>query len=96
MKTVRALVPALALTLTTGALPAMAETLVVDDQVTVRESTVQRPARGASMATVSARFGEPASKHPTVGNPPITRWDYAGFSVFFEGNLVIHAVATTS
>jgi hypothetical protein len=31
-----------------------------------------------------------------VGAPPITRWDYADFSVFFEHNLVIHAVARRS
>jgi hypothetical protein len=30
-----------------------------------------------------------------VGAPPITRWDYPNFSVFFEGDRVIHAVVTT-
>ena len=72
---------------------ASAETLVVDDQVVVRESTVERPGKGATMATVEARFGAPQTRHPTVGEPPITRWDYAGFSVFFERDRVIHAVA---
>jgi hypothetical protein len=72
---------------------ARAETLVVDDQVVVRESTIERPAKGATMAKVEARFGAPQTRHPTVGKPPITRWDYAGFSVFFEGDRVIHAVA---
>jgi hypothetical protein len=28
------------------------------------------------------------------GQPPITRWDYAGFAVFFEHDRVIDAVAT--
>lgn len=70
-----------------------AETIVVNDQVTVRESTVERPARGTTMSSVEARFGVPQSRHATVGAPPITRWDYAGFSVFFEGDRVIHAVA---
>ena len=74
---------------------AIAETLVVDDQVQVRESTVDRPKRGSTMAEVEKRFGAPVEKHPTVGQPPITRWDYTGFSVFFEGERVIHAVATT-
>jgi hypothetical protein len=73
---------------------ARAETLVVDDQVMVRESSVERPAKGSTMKTVESKFGTPASRHPTVGQPPITRWDYPGFAVFFEGEHVIHSVAT--
>jgi hypothetical protein len=65
----------------------LAETLVVDDQLTLRDSAVDRPKRGSTMTEVE--------KHPTVGQPPITRWDYAGFSVFFEHDRVIHAVATS-
>jgi hypothetical protein len=72
---------------------AVAETLVVDDQVQMRESTVERPRRGATMTSVEQKFGQPAQKHATVGQPPITRWDYPGFSVFFEHDRVIHAVA---
>jgi hypothetical protein len=71
----------------------LAETLVVNDQVMVRESTVERPAKGSTQAAVEARFGAPTERHATVGQPPITRWDYPGFAVFFEGNRVIHAVA---
>ena len=77
-----------------GSSAALAETIVVDDQVKVRESAVEKPARGMTMSTVESRFGAPANKHPTVGQPPITRWDYPGFSVFFEKDRVIHAVAT--
>ena len=73
---------------------AVAETLVVDDQVALRESNVERPKRGATMADVEKHFGAPVEKHPTVGQPPITRWDYSGFAVFFEHDRVIHAVAT--
>ena len=72
---------------------ALAETIVVNDQVMVRDSAVERPARGMSMSGVEARFGAPQNRHATVGQPPITRWDYASFSVFFEGDRVIHAVA---
>ena len=77
-----------------GASVVQAETIVVNDQVTVRESPLERPARGMTMSTVESRFGAPTAKHPTVGQPPITRWDYAGFAVFFEKDRVIHAVAT--
>ncbi len=80
----------------TGA--AVAETVVVNDQVQVRESQVDRPKRGSSMSEVEKHFGAPLTRHATVGGaphqPPITRWDYNGFSVFFEHDRVIHAVAT--
>ncbi len=84
---------ALALTILWGNVAA-AETMVVDDQVVVRPSTVDRPARGATMAAVEAKFGAPQTRHDAVGTPPITRWDYAGFSVFFEHDRAIDAVAT--
>ena len=73
---------------------AAAETLVVDDQLTVAPSDVARPARGSTMKSVETKFGAPQTRHETVGTPPITRWDYAGFSVFFEHDRVIHSVAT--
>jgi outer membrane protein assembly factor BamE (lipoprotein component of BamABCDE complex) len=73
---------------------ATAETVVVDEQVQVRESSVARPARGMTMKAVESKFGTPASRHDAVGKPPITRWDYPAFSVFFEHDRVIHAVAT--
>jgi hypothetical protein len=76
------------------AAPAFADTVVVEGQVQVRQPTVQTPQRGALMSTVEASFGEPRERHAAVGQPPITRWDYDGFTVYFEYNHVIHAVAT--
>jgi hypothetical protein len=78
---------------------AVADTLVVNDQVQVRESSVDRPKRGLTMDQVEQHFGAPVTRHPTVGGsspqqPPITRWDYNGFSVIFERDRVVHAVAT--
>lgn len=73
---------------------AQAETLVVNDQVTLKQSSQATPARGVSMSAVEKQFGAPSEKHAAVGKPPITRWDYPGFSVFFEYQRVIHAVAT--
>jgi outer membrane protein assembly factor BamE (lipoprotein component of BamABCDE complex) len=73
---------------------AVADTIVVNDQVQVRESQIDRPKRGSTMSEVEKRFGEPTTRHATVGEPPITRWDYSGFSVFFERDRVIHAVVT--
>lgn len=74
---------------------ASAETLMVDGQLSVAPASVETPGRGLNMATVESRFGAPAGKHAPVGQPPITRWDYPGFSVFFERDLVIHSVVTT-
>jgi hypothetical protein len=69
-----------------------AETIAVDDQVMVRESDIARPSRGMTMHAVEAKFGAPAARHEAVGEPPISRWDYHGFRVFFEKDRVIHAV----
>jgi hypothetical protein len=51
------------------------------------------PARGMSMEKVEASYGTPSTRAPAVGEPPITRWEYPGFVVYFEHQLVIHAVA---
>lgn len=50
------------------------------------------PARGMSKAEVRARFGEPTRARPAVGQPPISRWDYDGFSVYFENDTTLHSV----
>ena len=50
------------------------------------------PQRGASFDSVTARWGEPSRRHAAVGQPPITRWDYPGFSVYFEYDKVIDSV----
>jgi hypothetical protein len=76
--------------------PARAALEVDDGKVAVMPSTTPQPARGALMKTVEKQFGAPAEKHPTVGKPPITRWDYPNFSVFFEGDRVIDSVVTES
>jgi hypothetical protein len=51
-----------------------------------------RPTRGMSMEKVEALFGAPVRRQPAVGEPPITRWEYPGFVVYFEHHLVIHTV----
>ena len=53
---------------------------------------VLRPTQGMSMAEVEQQFGRPEQKSSAVGEPPITRWTYNDFVVFFEHNLVIHSV----
>lgn len=73
---------------------ALADTVVVGDKIQVRESQLPTPKRGITMSEVEKHFGAPTEKHPTVGQPPITRWDYNGFAVVFERDRVIDSVVT--
>ena len=75
---------------------ARAETVAEGDQVMVRESDVARPSRGMTMHAVETKFGAPQQRHEAVGEPPISRWDYPGFKVFFEKDRVIHAVVDSA
>ena len=51
-----------------------------------------RPARGMTADSVESTFGTPDSKVAPIGDPPISRWEYKDFVVFFEYDRVIHAV----
>lgn len=59
---------------------------------TLAASDQDVPGRGMSKAEVRAQFGEPRQTRAPVGNPPITRWDYDGFSVYFENDTTLHSV----
>ena len=61
-------------------------------EVVVEQSN---PMRGMTKQQVEARFGTPSSRQGPVGEPAIYRWDYAGYSVFFEHNYVLHSVVHT-
>jgi len=77
------------------AAPAHAEVLLIDaiEQAPANAPDgLPRPARGMTMKQVRAQFGEPAMAHPWVGEPPITRWDYPDYSVFFEHEYVLETV----
>jgi len=61
------------------------------------QSSVNHPSRGMSMQKVEAAFGAPTTRVPAVGGgnprqPPITRWEYPGFTVYFENDIVVHSV----
>jgi len=73
-----------------------AETVAVDSGIAVKQSDVATPTRGMTMDQVSSKFGAPATKVPAVGNPPISRWEYPGFVVYFEHEHVIHSVVPNS
>ena len=75
---------------------ARAETISVDNGIAVKESDVATPTRGMTMEQVASKFGAPATKVPAVGKPPISRWEYPGFIVYFEHTHVIHSVVANS
>lgn len=74
------------------ALAAGGETLQVAEPPAAVQSTAAAPSRGMSMAQVEARFGVPTERYAAVGQPPITRWVYPGFVVYFEHSHVVHSV----
>jgi hypothetical protein len=62
------------------------------------ENQAAMPARGMTMQQVEARFGAPSDRLDPRGGqkrqwPTINRWTYPNFTVYFEKNKVIDAVA---
>ena len=82
--------------LSTLSASARAETVAVDTGFAIKESDVATPSRGMTMDQVSSKFGAPVNKVPAVGKPPISRWEYPGFVVYFEYRHVIHSVVANS
>ncbi len=81
--------------LTAGAPTAHADVLLLNaiDAVPANsESGLMRPHRGSSMSEVYGAYGEPGSVKEAIGEPPITRWVYPGYTVYFEHDHVINVV----
>jgi hypothetical protein len=77
--------------------PARAESIHMKVQ---QEQGMNLPRRGLTMAQVERQYGAPVRKLQTRGgdtakHPPINRWEYASYIVYFERNHVIHAVVAT-
>ena len=69
---------------------ARADVLLIEE---VRQAeSMQLPVNGMDKDAVRTKFGDPAEVHAAVGDPPITRWDYAHWSVYFEYDLVLSTV----
>jgi hypothetical protein len=71
---------------------ANADTLLLDGVQIAEATRTERPARGVSKAQVEQRYGQPTRMVAAIGEPPISRWEYPGFVVYFEFDHVIHAV----
>lgn len=72
--------------------PAAADTLLLDALRDGEGEIDRQLQRGLTKDQVEAHFGEPQTRRDAVGDPPITRWDYDSFSVYFEYDRVLRAV----
>jgi hypothetical protein len=70
--------------------PAAADVLLIDSIQAAPE--IHTPRNGLNMEQVRQQFGQPSQEVPAVGEPPISRWEYTGFTVYFEHELVLHSV----
>ena len=71
---------------------ANAETIAIPLGQQGKEWQGNTPSTGMRKAQVEEKFGQPLSSSGPVGTPPIYTWDYEQFTVYFEGDHVIHAV----
>ena len=71
---------------------AQADTLLIEGVERAEATRSERPASGLTKEQVEARFGAPTRMVAAVGDPPISRWEYPGFIVYFEFERVIHSV----
>lgn len=70
---------------------AHADRLLIEKVEATRDMDL--PRHGVTMDDVVSRYGEPENRVPAVGEPPITRWVYPRFTVYFEHRHVIDTVA---
>ena len=74
--------------------PSFAETIKLPVAVGSQSSAQHLlPKMGTSKSQVKSQFGEPIKENPAKGKPPISNWEYAEFTVYFEYDHVIHSVA---
>lgn len=64
----------------------------VDNTTMDKGKMAKTPDRGITMDKVKQEFGDAKSEIPSVGEPPITRWEYEDFMVYFEHDRVITSV----
>lgn len=90
MKTINALIASSVLLMASS---------VMADQVAIPagqqggdNQSVPKPRTGMSMDQVSSQYGSPNQQVSAVGEPPISRWIYNAYTVYFENSHVIHSV----
>lgn len=91
----RTIITAVLLTLSAVPMTVTADVLLIDAIAEAAPNSMDglpRPTRNMKMDTVKQKFGEPTQMSGAVGEPPITRWDYDGYSVYFEHESVLTTV----
>ncbi len=56
------------------------------------DANLSTPTLGQSEEAITTQFGEPLRRITAIGEPPISHWVYEEFTVYFEGDRVIHSV----
>lgn len=69
-----------------------ADRLLIDTVQETWQASPDAPRTGQTMDQVKARHGDPQQTVAPVGEPPITRWVYNDYTVYFEHDRVLHAV----
>ena len=57
-----------------------------------KEEVIERPVKGSSKARVQELYGNPLQAFQAIGEPPISRWVFDRFTVYFEYDHVVHSV----
>lgn len=83
-----------ALVLTLASTAASADTLLLQRVERAKASAL--PHKGSTMDQIESQYGAPTEKKAAVGQPPISRWMYPAFTVYFERDYVINAVINKS
>lgn len=86
----------MATTLQAETLEMPAETAAPASAPTSTGYSVTLPGRGMNMTQVEEKFGPPLHKLPEVGDPPIIRWVYPNYTVYFEYQFVINSVLNST
>ena len=74
------------------ATPTLAETVKIPVGEQSAGMEIEKPTLGMSKAMVEKRYGAPQERIAPRGQPPISRWVYQDFIVYFEYDTVLHSV----
>jgi len=86
------LLPAITCLCLSGATFSVAEDVKIPVGSQTASHQIATPTTGLSKTQVKSQYGEPQTENPAKGKPPISSWEYAEFTVYFESDHVIHSV----
>lgn len=72
--------------------PLMLAMLLLTWLTTALADQPPRPTLGMTQEYVAQTYGDPLEVTPAVGVPPITRWHYDTYTVYFEHRRVLRSV----